>query len=245
MLRCPHPYGRGATQHLLPSILSGVRAFDPSTSEVRSFVSRSTETDMTKSIHDEMSRSEVKTFAELVRKKGCKLPLTEHEQSRYLELREEYNSGIGPEQRERLERAAALAAGTPLWTLSREKLLTCLLTAAQVDLYDLVRGLLHNGEPVTTEQRREYDTVCRLVARCWGGGGSPPDDDDGEPDFERSIGDVIAAARSDDGEEANQPSPVIPGVQPSPVLPDLMPKAAQKRKGKPRASSRDGGWGRD
>ena len=55
---------------------------------------------MTKSIHDEMSRSEVKTFAELVRKKGCKLPLTEHEQSRYLELREEYNSGIGPEQRE-------------------------------------------------------------------------------------------------------------------------------------------------
>lgn len=199
---------------------------------------------MTKFHHNQMSQAESKEFAELVRMKGDKLPFTQHQRSRYLDLREKYNSGIGPEQQERLERAAALAAGTPLWTLSREKLLTCFLTAAQIDLYDSVRGLLHNKQPVTPEQRREYDTVCLLVARCWGGGGGDPLDDDGEPDFERSIADVIAAARADDGEEASQPS-VIPVVQPSPVLPDLTPKAAQKRKGKPRASSRDGGWGRD
>ncbi len=199
---------------------------------------------MTKFHHYQMSRAELKEFAELVRMMGDKLPLTEHEQSRYLELREKSNSSIGPEQQERLERAAALAAGTPLWTLSREKLLTCLLTAVQIDLYDSVRGLFHNKKPVTPEQRREYDSVCLLVARCWGGGGGDLPDDDGEPGFERSIADVITAARADDGEEASQPS-VIPVVQPSPVLPDLTPKAAQKHKGKPRASSRDGGWGRD
>lgn len=192
---------------------------------------------MTKSTHDKMAPAEEKTFAELVRKKGDKLPLTEHERAQYLELRAKNNSGIGPDQQERLERAARLTAGTPLSTLSREKLLRCLLTAAQIDLYDLVRGLLHNGQPVTPEQGREYDAVCLLVARCWGGGGGNPPDDDGEPGFERSI--------ADDGEEASQPSPVIPAVQPSPVLPDLTPKATQKRKGKPRTSSRDGGWGRD
>lgn len=246
MLRCSHSFECGATLHLLASIPLAVRAFDPSTSEMRSFVSGNTETNMTKSNHNQMSQAEWKEFAELVQKKADKHSFTQQDQSRYLELSEKADSGIGPEQQERLERAARLTAGTPLSTLSREKLLKCLLTAAQIDLYDLVRGLLYNGEPVTPEQSREYDTVCILVARCWGsGGGGTPPDDDGEPGFERSMTDVIAAAHADDGDDASKPSPAIPLVEPSPVTPALAPKAAQKRKGKARASSRDGGWGRD
>lgn len=144
----------------------------------------------------------------------------------------------------RLQCAAAYTAGVSIPQSVRIELWECGLEDQDIDTWDRLRLIKRRGEPFTPEQEQEYQRICRLVERCLkcrcDDDGDPPDDDG--PDFDRTVGDLIADARAKKDAEA-EPAPVVPQPEPAPVLPDLTPKAKEKRKPKPRARRGKDDWG--
>jgi hypothetical protein len=144
----------------------------------------------------------------------------------------------------RLLSAATCTAGVPVPDVVRIELWECGIEDPEIDTWDRVRLLKREGKKPAPEDERAFERIwprvrqC-LTCRCE----DPPDVDDG-PDFDRSVGDLIADARAKKDAEA-EPAPVVPQPEPAPVLPDLTPKAKEKRKPKPKPRARRGkdDWG--
>ncbi|MCJ2103831.1 hypothetical protein MKK70_00230 [Methylobacterium sp. E-041] len=143
-----------------------------------------------------------------------------------------------------LQSEIAYREGVSIPQSVRIQLWECGLEDQDIDTWDRLRLIKRGGEPFTPEQEQEYRRICRLVDRCLegrcDGGGDPPDDDG--PDFDRTVGDLIADTRTKKNSEA-EPAPVAPQPEPAPVPPDLTPKAKQKPK--PRKPVRKDDRGRD
>lgn len=140
--------------------------------------------------------------------------------------------------------AATYLAGVPVPEIVRIVLWECEIEDVEIDTWDRVRLLKRAGETPTPEDERVFEAVRPRVSRCLTCRCEDPRDVVDGPDFERSIGDLIADAHAKDDEKP-KPSPITPQSEPAPVPPDLTPKAKPKPKRPRRAPVRDGGWGRD